>query len=195
MNLAEHVQQHFIDSAQIVQAAAETLAEPIARAAERMVQTLLADGKLLACGSGGSAADAQRFVSAMANRFERERPGLAAILLADGTATLTALGNDYDYGLAFARQVSALGNPGDLLLAISASGYSRNVLAAVTAAHEKVMIVVALTGRDGGDLAEILHEEDVLICVPVDATARIWEVHLLAIHSLCDCIDKLLLGT
>jgi D-sedoheptulose 7-phosphate isomerase len=194
MNLAEYAQQHFIDSALIIQAAAEPLAEPIALAAERMVESLLDDGKILACGNGGSAADAHLFVSAMVNRHERERPGLAAVTLTSAMATLTSTSSNCDYGLVFARQVSALGNPGDVLLAISTSGYSRNVLEAVSAAHEKEMTVIALTGRDGGDLAEILHEEDVIICVPAETTARIREVHLLAIHSLCDCIDNLLLG-
>ncbi|HEX8978096.1 MAG TPA: phosphoheptose isomerase [Parasulfuritortus sp.] len=194
MNLADRVQQNFIDSANAIQAAAGPLAEPVALAAERMVQSLVSDGKILACGNGGSAADAHLFVSAMVNRFERERPGLAAVSLTNATATLTSIANDYDYGLVFARQVSALGNPGDILLAISTSGYSRNVLEAVSSAHEKEMTVIALTGRDGGDLAEILHEEDVLICVPAETTARIREVHLLTIHCLCDCIDNLLLG-
>lgn len=194
MNLADYIHQHFTECAQNVQASAGPLAEPIALAAEHMVQCLLADGKLMACGNGGSAADAHLFVSAMVNRFERERPGLAAVSLTDATSTLTSSVNDFDYGQVFARQVAALGNPGDVLLAISTSGYSRNVLEAVGAAHEKEMTVVALTGRDGGDLAEILHEEDVLICVPAETTARIREIHLLSIHCLCDGIDNLLLG-
>lgn len=195
MDLTEHIQQAFADSARNIGESAEVLAGPIAQAAERMVNALLNDGKLMACGNGGSAADAHLFASTMINRFERERPSLAAISLTSATATLTSIANDYDYGLVFARQVSALGNPGDVLLAISTSGYSRNVLEAVQAAHEKEISVVALTGRDGGDLAEILHEEDVLICVPASTTARIREIHLLAIHCLCDSIDNLLLGT
>lgn len=196
MDLTEHIHQAFIDSAQTIQEAAEPLSGPIALAAELMVRSLLGDGKILACGNGGSAADAHLFVSTMINRFERERPGLAAVSLTSATATLTAIANDYDYdyGLVFARQVSALGGPGDVLLAISSSGYSRNVLEAVRVAHEKELAVVALTGRDGGDLAEILHDEDVLICVPAGTTARIREVHLLTIHCLCDSIDNLLLG-
>jgi len=195
MDLAEHVQQSFADSAQTILAAAEPLSGAIAQAAERMVQALLNDGKILACGNGGSATDAHLFASTMINRFERERPGLAAISLTSATATLTSIANDYDYGMVFARQVSALGGPGDVLLAISTSGYSGNVLEAVRVAHEKEMSVVALTGRDGGDLAEILYDEDVLICVPASTTARIREVHLLAIHCLCGSIDNLLLGT
>jgi D-sedoheptulose 7-phosphate isomerase len=194
MELAAYIQQSFNDCAQAVQEAAEPLAGPIALAAEHMVRALLSDGKILACGNGGSAADAHLFASTMINRFERERPGLAAISLTSATATLTSIANDYDYGLVFARQVAALGAPGDVLLAISASGYSRNVLEAVQVAHEKEISVVALSGRDGGDLAEILYDEDVLICVPNDSLARIREIHLLAIHCLCDSIDNLLLG-
>lgn len=195
MDLTEHIQQAFADSAQTIQESAEALAGPIALAAERMVQTLLNDGKILACGNGGSAADAHLFASTMINRYERERPGLAAISLTSATATLTSIANDYDYGLVFARQVAALGGPGDILLAISTSGYSRNVLEAVRVAHEKEITVVALTARDGGDLAEILHEDDLIVCVPASTTARIREIHLLAIHCLCDSIDNLLLGT
>lgn len=195
MDLTEHIQQTFADSAQTILEAAEVLAAPIAVAAEHMVHTLLDDGKILACGNGGSAADAHLFASVMINRFERERPGLAAISLTSATATLTSIANDYDYGQVFARQVAALASPGDVLLAISSSGYSRNVLEAVRVAHEKEVSVVALTGHDGGDLVEILHDEDVLICVPADTTARIRELHLLAVHCLCDSIDNLLLGT
>jgi D-sedoheptulose 7-phosphate isomerase len=194
MELTEHIHQSFTDSARTIEEAAETLTGPIALAAEHMVQALLNDGKILACGNGGSAYDAHLFASTMINRFERERPGLAAISLTSAVATLTSIANDYDYSLVFARQVAALGGPGDVLLAISTSGYSRNVLEAVRMAHEKEISVVALTGRDGGDLAEILHEEDVLVCVPAGATARIREIHLLAIHCLCDSIDQLLLG-
>ncbi|MFA5081330.1 MAG: phosphoheptose isomerase [Hydrogenophilaceae bacterium] len=195
MDLTEYIHQSFVDSAQTILEAAEPLAEPIALAAGHMVQALLNDGKILACGNGGSAADAHLFASTMINRFERERPGLAAISLTSATATLTSIANDYDFGLVFARQVAALGGPGDVLLAISTSGSSRNVLEAVRVAHEKEISVVALTGRDGGDLAEMLNEEDVLICVPAETTARIRETHLLAIHCLCDSIDNLLLGT
>lgn len=195
MELADLIHQSFSDSAQTILEAAEHLPEPIAQAAEVMVATLLNDGKILACGNGGSAADAHLFASTMINRFERERPGLAAISLTNATATLTSIANDYDYGLVFARQVSALGGPGDVLLAISTSGNSRNVLEAVRVAHEKELSVVALTGRDGGDLAEMLRETDVLICVPAETIARIREIHLLAIHCLCDSIDNLLLGS
>ncbi len=194
MTLTDLIQQSFIDSAQTKLAAAEFLAEPIARAAERMVQALLADGKILACGNGGSGMDAYLFSSALINRFERDRPGLAAIPLSTATATLTAIANDFDYSQVFARQVAALGNPGDVLLAISTSGNSRNVLEAVRVAHDKDLTVIALTGRDGGDLAERLRDEDILVCVPAETVARLREVHLLIIHCLCDSIDYLLLG-
>ncbi len=194
MDLTEHIHQSFVDSAQTIQEAAELLAGPIALAAERMVQTLLGDGKILACGNGGSAADAHLFASTMINRFERDRPGLAAISLTNATATLTSIANDYDYSQVFARQVAALGSPGDLLLAISTSGNSRNVLEAVRVAHDKELNIIALTGRDGGDLAEMLREDDIVICVPTESIARIREIHLLSIHCLCDSIDNLLLG-
>lgn len=195
MDLSEHIQQAFLDSAQTIQESAEPLAGPIALAAERMVQSLLGDGKILACGNGGSAADAHLFASTMINRFERDRPGLAAISLTNASATLTSIANDFDFTQVFARQVAALGGPGDLLLAISSSGYSRNVIEAVHVAHDKEIGVVALTGRDGGDLAEALTEEDIIICVPANTLARIREIHLLVIHCLCDSIDNLLLGT
>ncbi len=171
-----------------------SLSEPIARAAELMSRCLLADGKILACGNGGSAADSQHFAAELLNRFERERPGLAAIALTTDTSTLTSIANDYDYQQVFSKQVLALGKPGDVLLAISTSGRSRNVLAAVGAAHERSMKVVALTGRGGGDLGRDLRADDVHVCVPHDVTARIQEVHLLALHCLCDGIDCLLLG-
>lgn len=194
MELNERIHRIFENSAQTILEAAEPLAGPIALAAEHMVNALMHDGKILACGNGGSATDAQLFASTMINRFEQARPGLAAISLTSATATLTSIADDYDFGLVFARQVSALGGPGDVLLAISTSGYSRNVLEAVRIAHEKELTVVALAGRDGGELAELLREEDILICVPAEKTARIREIHLLVIHSLCDSIDNLLLG-
>jgi D-sedoheptulose 7-phosphate isomerase len=159
-----------------------------------MVQCLRSDGKILACGNGGSAADCQHFSAELLNRFERERPGLAAIALTTDTSTLTSIANDYDYEQVFARQVRALGSAKDLLVAISTSGDSRNVLAAVDSAHECQMGVIALTGRSGGKLGEILQPADTHICVPAKSTARIQEVHLLTLHCLCDAIDCLLLG-
>ena len=195
LDLVARVARHFSDSAQTKLAAMNSLAEPISAAAELMSRCLLADGKILACGNGGSAADSQHFAAELLNRFERERPGLAAIALTTDTSTLTSIANDYDFQQVFSKQVLALGKPGDVLLAISTSGGSRNVLAAVGAAHERSMKVVALTGRGGGQLGQVLGAGDVHICVPHDVTARIQEVHLLTLHCLCDGIDCLLLGT
>jgi D-sedoheptulose 7-phosphate isomerase len=175
-------------------AALPVLCEPLARAAELIVGRLLAGGKVLSCGNGGSAADAQHFASEMLNRFERERPGLPAIALTTDSSTLTSIANDYAFEQVFAKQVRALGQPGDVLLAISTSGGSPNVLAAVATAHEQDMAVVALTGRDGGRLPAALRDGDVEVRVPSDSTARVQEVHLLSIHCLCDLIDAQLLG-
>ena len=195
LDLVARVARHFSDSAQTKLAAMNALAEPIASAAELMSRCLLTDGKILACGNGGSAADSQHFAAEMLNRFERERPGLAAIALTTDTSTITSIANDYEYRQVFSKQVLALGKPGDVLLSISTSGGSPNVLAAANAAHERSMKVVALTGRGGGALGRALAPGDVHICVPHEVTARIQEVHLLALHCLCDGIDCLLLGT
>jgi D-sedoheptulose 7-phosphate isomerase len=195
MDLVARVTQHFSDSARTKLAAAQALAEPVARATELMAASLLANGKILACGNGGSAADSQHFAAELLNRFERERPGLAAIALTTDTSTLTSIANDYDYRQVFSKQVLALGQPGDVLLAISTSGGSKNVIAAAQAAHERDMRVVALTGRGGGELGRALAERDVHVCVPHEVTARIQEVHLLVLHCLCDGIDCLLLGS
>ena len=195
IDLAARVGRHFADSAQTKLAAVEALAQPIVRATELMVAALLANGKILACGNGGSAADSQHFAAELLNRFERERPGLAALALTTDTSTLTSIANDYDYNQVFSKQVLALGQPGDVLLAISTSGNSPNVVAAVRAAHERDMKVVALTGRGGGEIGKRLATADVHVCVPHTVTARIQEVHLLTLHCLCDGIDCLLLGT
>ena len=195
VDLLARIRRHFNDSAELKLKAHEVLAEPIARAVEIMVKTLLANGKILACGNGGSAADAQHFSAELLNRFERERPGLAAIALTTDTSTLTSIANDYDYEQVFSKQVSALGQPGDVLFAISTSGNSKNVTRALAAAHEREMRVVALTGRGGGEMGKLLVPEDVHICVPHSQTARIQEVHLLTLHCLCDGIDCMLLGT
>jgi D-sedoheptulose 7-phosphate isomerase len=160
-----------------------------------MVACLLANGKILACGNGGSAADSQHFAAELLNRFERERPGLAAMALTTDTSTLTSIANDYDYGQVFSKQVLALGQARDVLLAISTSGNSPNVVAAIRAAHEREMRVVALTGKGGGEIGKQLSPADVHLCVPHGVTARIQEVHLLTLHCLCDGIDCLLLGT
>jgi len=195
IDLISRVNRHFSDSAQTKLSAVGALAQPIVRATEVMVQCLMANGKILACGNGGSAADSQHFAAELLNRFERERPGLAAFALTTDTSTLTSIANDYDYNQVFSKQVLALGQPKDVLLAISTSGNSPNVIAAARAAHDREMKVVALTGRGGGELGKALGTGDVHICVPHQVTARIQEVHLLTLHCLCDGIDCLLLGT
>jgi D-sedoheptulose 7-phosphate isomerase len=194
VDLITRISENFSESAHLKLQAMDALAGPIAQAAERMVQCLKSDGKILACGNGGSAADSQHFAAEMLNRFEMERPGLAAMALTTDTSTLTSIANDYDYDQIFSKQVRALGHAGDLLLAISTSGNSRNVIAAMKAAHEAQMSVIALTGRNGGKMAEALSPTDIHICVPAQSTARIQEVHLLSLHCLCDAIDCLLLG-
>jgi D-sedoheptulose 7-phosphate isomerase len=192
--LQQRIQQQFFDSADLKYAAAEILAKPIADAVHALVGSITGGGKVLSCGNGGSAGDAQHFAAEFIGRFERERPGLAAIALTTDTSILTAVGNDYSFDVIFSKQVQALGSPGDVLLAISTSGNSANVLAAVEAAHAKEMTVIALTGRGGGKMREMLGETDVHICVPHERTARIQEVHLLVLHCLCDAVDLQLLG-
>jgi len=192
--LEQRIQRHFFDSADLKNQAAEVLSKPIADAVQAVLGCITAGGKVLACGNGGSASDAQHFAAEFVGRFERERPGLAAIALNTDTSIITALGNDYDFSAIYAKQVQALGNPGDVLLAITTSGNSANVMAAVDAAHDKDMTVIALTGRGGGKLGARLTETDVHICVPHERTARIQEVHILAIHCLCDAVDVQLLG-
>ena len=194
MELTSRISKHFEDSAQLKLDTRSTLAQPIAEAAQAMVECLMNDGKILACGNGGSAADAQHFAAELINRFEIERPGLAAIALTTDTSVLTSIANDYSYSLVFSRQVRTLGMAGDILLAISTSGNSTSTLEAVHAAHECDMRVIALTGRDGGTMAEALGSNDIHICVNAQSTARIQEVHLLTLHCLCDAIDHLLLG-
>ncbi len=194
MDADTRVRDHFAESIAIKQAAAEQLIPGIASAAQLMSQALLEEGKILSCGNGGSAGDAQHFSSELLNRFEMERPGLPAMALTTDTSTLTSIANDYAYEDVFAKQVRALGRQTDVLLAISTSGNSENVCRAIVAAHERAMKVVALTGRDGGRMAGLLAEDDVEIRVPATRTARIQEVHLLVIHCLCDLIDCTLLG-
>jgi D-sedoheptulose 7-phosphate isomerase len=194
MDLISRISENFYESAHLKLQSMDALAKPIAAAAERMVQCLRADGKILACGNGGSAADSQHFAAELLNRFEMERPGLAAMALTTDTSTITSIGNDYDFEQIFSKQVRALGHKNDVLLAITTSGNSKNVLAAVAAAHENGMRVVALTGRNGGKMTEILQAADIHVCVPAQSTARIQEVHLLTLHCLCDAIDCLLLG-
>jgi D-sedoheptulose 7-phosphate isomerase len=192
--LEQRIQQQFFDSADLKYAAAEVLSKPIADAVSAIVGCITSGGKVLACGNGGSAADAQHFAAEFVGRFERERPGLAAVALTTDTSILTAVGNDYSFEFIYSKQVQALGAPGDVLLAITTSGNSGNVVAAVEAAHAKDMTVIALTGHKGGKMRELLSETDVHICVPHDRTARIQEVHLLVLHCLCDAVDLQLLG-
>ncbi len=192
--LEQRIQQQFFDSADLKYASAELLAKPIAEGVNALVGCITGGGKVLACGNGGSASDAQHFAAEFVGRFERERPGLAAIALTTDTSIITAIGNDYAFDAIFAKQVQALGAPGDVLIAISTSGNSTNVLAAVQAAHAKEMTILALTGRGGGKLREMLLDTDVHISVPHDRTARIQEVHILALHCLCDAVDNQLLG-
>ena len=188
----ERVRRHFLDSIATKQASV-VLAPTIAAAAAAMTRSLLEDGKILSCGNGGSAADAQHFSSELLNRFELERPGLPALALTTDSSTLTSIANDYSYVEIFAKQVRALGQPLDVLLAISTSGNSENVLRAIHAAHERGLRVVALTGRDGGVIAGALRPDDIEIRVPAERTCRIQEVHLVIIHALCDLIDAELL--
>lgn len=192
--LESRIEQHFIDSADLKYQAAPILSKPIAQAITAIVASLTSGGKVLACGNGGSAADAQHFSAEFVGRFERERPELAAIALTTDTSILTAVANDYAFDAVFSRQVRALGQSGDVLIAISTSGNSSNILAAVEAAHARDMVVVALTGRDGGKIGKALRETDVHICVPHPRTARIQEVHLLALHCMCDGVDAVLMG-
>jgi D-sedoheptulose 7-phosphate isomerase len=194
MDLIARISQNFQDSAQTKLDAIEMLAAPIAGAIETMVGCLVNNGKILACGNGGSAGDAQHFAAELVGRFEVERQELAAIALTTDTSIITAIANDYSYKVIFAKQVRALGQPGDVLLAISTSGNSANVIEAIRAAHDNAMHVVALTGKGGGEIGEMLGDGDSHICVPADRTARIQETHLLTIHCLCDGIDCLLLG-
>jgi D-sedoheptulose 7-phosphate isomerase len=194
MDHIPRIRAHFADSAQLKLNAVDALTPLLARAADVLATCLLSDGKILACGNGGSAADAQHFASEMIGRFERERPELPAISLVTDTSILSAVANDYSFEQVFAKQVRGLGAKGDALIALSTSGDSANVVAAVAAAHEREMSVVAFTGKGGGRIGGMLGPGDVHLCVPHERTARIQEVHLLMIHCLCDAIDATLLG-
>lgn len=195
MSATDSIRSHFEESIAVKQASLAVLIPSIAAAAGLLASTLRKDGKILSCGNGGSAGDAQHFAAELLNRFEMERPGLAAMALSTDTSTLTSIANDYAYEQVFSKQLRALGRSGDVLLAISTSGNSANVLAAAQAAHERGMRVIALTGRDGGKLAAALHAGDIEIRVPAQRTARIQEVHLVVIHCLCDAIDQALFAT
>lgn len=194
MDPVARVREHFAESIATKQTSAEQIAENIAAAGRIMCDALLDDGKILSCGNGGSAADSQHFSSELLNRFEMERPGLPAIALTTDSSTLTSISNDYSYEEIFSKQIRALGKAQDVLLAISTSGNSGNVIRAIAAAHERGMKVVALTGRDGGKMADMYAPGDMEIRVPATRTARIQEVHLVVIHCLCDLIDATLLG-
>lgn len=191
---AARVTNNFNAHDELLQACKSLLAPDIVAAANKMIKALLSDKKTLICGNGGSAADAQHFSSELLNRFEKERPGLPAISLATDASTLTSIANDYNYDDIFSKQVRALGSPGDILLVISTSGNSANVIRAVEAAHERNMTCIALNGREGGDLTTCLNQDDINICVPGQSTARIQEMHIIVIHCICDLIDFHLLG-
>ena len=192
--LVELAKNHFEQSIAVKQQCLDILPESVAQAAQLVVQALMNGGKVLACGNGGSAADAQHFAAELVGRFERERMELPAIAMTTDSSILTAIGNDYGFDDIFSKQMRALGRTGDILLAISTSGNSANVLEAVRAAQQKDMRIIALTGRDGGKIAEILHNNDVLLNVPYPRTARIQEVHILIIHAVCDLVDNMLFG-
>lgn len=194
MTSTDRVRSLFEQSVEQTRHAMDAVCEPIATAASLMLKSLADGGKILSCGNGGSTSDAQHFSCEMLGRFVRERQPLSAIALTADTSTLLAVGNDYGIDHVFSRQVSALGRPGDVLLAISTSGNSPNVLEAVKAAHANQMRVVTLNGRDGGKLSTLLNTDDIDIVVPGDSTPRIQEVHGIAIHCLCDLIDVELLG-
>lgn len=194
MKRSEQVAAHFAESVEVKQRSADALASDIVEAAALMTTALSAGGKILACGNGGSAGDAQHFSAELLNRFELERPPLAAVALTTDSSTLTAVANDYAYDEIFAKQVLGLGREGDVLLAISTSGNSNNVARAVDAAHEQGLRIVALSGRDGGRIATLLRDTDIELRVPAERTARIQEVHLVLIHCLCDLIDAELFG-
>jgi D-sedoheptulose 7-phosphate isomerase len=194
MDLVAHLKQHFEEGIELRTRMAQTLPAEIARAGQALAGAMKAGRKALACGNGGSAADSQHFAAEMVGRFERERPGMPAIALTTDTSALTAIANDYDYDRVFSKQVEALGNPGDVLLAISTSGNSKNVVEAMKAAQARGLVVIALTGRDGGAMAKMLRSQDFHLNVAHPRTMRIQEVHLLVIHCLCEVVDNVIYG-
>ena len=194
MDLTAHLKQHFDEGVELRRRMAETLPAEIARAGTALAKAIQAGRKALACGNGGSAADSQHFAAEMVGRFERDRPGMPAIALTVDTSALTAIANDYDFERVFSKQVEALGQPGDVLLGISTSGNSKNVIEAVKAAHAKGMVVIALTGRDGGAMGKMMRTGDHHLNVAHPRTMRVQEVHLLVIHCLCEVLDNVIHG-
>ncbi|MBC2770687.1 MULTISPECIES: phosphoheptose isomerase [Pusillimonas] len=194
MDMTSRMSSHFDDAIDTFKASAQALAEPLAASVDVLFAALANNNKILACGNGGSAADAQHFIAELVGRFERDRLPLAGIALNTDTSILTAVGNDYGYDHIFERQVTALGQPGDILVAISTSGNSPNVLRSIEAAHDREMMVIALSGKGGGKMNDVLLDTDIHLCVPHDRTMRIQEVHIILLHALCDGIDALLLG-
>jgi phosphoheptose isomerase len=194
MDHLDAIKEIIADSINTKQAALEQMPADLSKACERMIVSLKNGHKVLSCGNGGSAADAQHFSSELLNRFATDRPSLPAIALTTDSSTLTSIANDYHYNEVFAKQITSLGQPGDVLLAISTSGNSANVIRAIEEAHKKDMIVIALTGNTGGEIARLLKGSDIELRVPATATARIQEVHLLVIHILCTRIDAVLFG-
>lgn len=194
MDMTSRMTSHFDDAIDAFKASSLALSEPLSAAVELLFGALANNNKILACGNGGSAADAQHFIAELVGRFERERLPLAGIALNTDTSLLTAVGNDYGFDAVYERQVTALGQPGDVLVAISTSGNSANVLSAIEAAHDREMTVIALTGKEGGKINGLLSGPDIHLCVPHNRTMRIQEVHIVLLHALCDGIDALLLG-
>ena len=194
MDLTAHLKQHFDEGIELRRKMAETMPQAIAKAGTALAEALKGGRKALACGNGGSAADSQHFAAEIVGRFERERPGMPAIALTVDTSAITAIANDYDWNRVFSKQVEALGQPGDVLLGISTSGNSKNVIEAIRAAHAKDMVVIALTGRDGGEMAKMLKPTDHHLNVAHPRTMRVQEVHLLAIHCLCEVVDNVIFG-
>jgi D-sedoheptulose 7-phosphate isomerase len=194
MDLTAHLRAHFDEGIELRRRMAETLPGEIVRAGSALAASLKEGGKVLACGNGGSAADCQHFAAEIVGRFERERPGMPAIALTVDTSALTAIANDYDFDRVFSRQVEALGKPGDVLLGISTSGNSKNVIEAMKAAQARGLTVIALTGRDGGAMARLLRPEDFHLNVAHPRTMRVQEIHLLAIHCLCEVVDNVIYG-
>ncbi len=194
MDLAAHLRTHFEEGIELRRRMAETLPAQIARAGEALAAALKSGRKALSCGNGGSAADAQHFAAELVGRFERERPGLPAVALTTDSSALTAIANDYDYDRVFSKQVEALGAEGDVLLAISTSGNSKNVIEAMKSAQARKLVVIALTGRDGGAMGRMIEPRDFHLNVAHPRTMRVQEVHLLVVHCLCEVVDNVLFG-